>query len=71
MITPTIKHATGTVSPHTRAPQPFVRSPALVEMLAQEGRDVELVVAVEQRIRLELLSIRQARILAAPPISPL
>jgi hypothetical protein len=40
-------------------------------MLAQEGRDVELVVAVEQRIRLELLSIRQARILAAPPISPL
>jgi hypothetical protein len=44
---------------------------ALVEMLAQESRDVELVVAVKQRIRLELLSLRQARILAAPPIPPL
>ena len=36
-------------------------------MLAQEGRDVELVVAVEQRIRLELVAVRQAAIVAAPP----
>src|ERR1039458_9890511 len=64
-----IRRDCGAVIGQTRAPQLFARSLALVEMLAQERRDVEFVVAVEQRIRLELLSLRQARLLAAPPES--
>ena len=56
-------------SRYKTAPEPF-QTPALqmflgslrplVEVLAQEGWDVELVVAVEQRVRLKLIAFRQA-----------